>query len=107
MKGIGHVKSSYWDWFHSSSYLEQHKNKIVMVLSQNNLDRDFVSFQKKTNLNLGSLPSNSLKAHKTPDHYDKSLSASSVIALKEWYQKEYEFLDCLYQLKLIPIPYNR
>ena len=102
MTHIGHVQSSYWDWFHHEVQLKARLGDIVFVLRQENLEEDFSKLVEKLELkNVRLLPKGSEEAHKTPEQYDKRVSGEAVVYLKEWYRKEYEFLSILFEEGLI------
>jgi hypothetical protein len=106
MKSIGHVKSSYWDWFINQDYLEKNSNKILCVLTQENLNEDFLKFKADYKLSVGDLPNDQVKSHRNPDDVDKKLSTTAIANLKNWYSKDYDFLAYLYAQKLISIQYQ-
>jgi hypothetical protein len=105
MLGIGHVNSSYWDWFISSEYLIKNKFKILTILMQEDLSSDFKKFTAEHNLNI-KLPKDEIKSHKMPDQYDKKLSGLAILNLKNWFEKDYQFLNILYNQKLISKRYE-
>lgn len=105
MKSIGHVNSSYWDWFESLAYLESNLDKIKFVLQQESLEADFNRFRKAFSLELRNLPSDPIKSHKTPEHLNKRISQLSKSNIKKWYAKDYEFLNYLYQKGIIQNSY--
>jgi hypothetical protein len=100
MQGIGHVNSSYWDWFISSEYLIKNKFKILAILIQEDLSSDFEKFTAEQNLNI-KLTKDVIKSHKMPDQYDKKLSDLAILNLKNWFEKDYQFLNILYNQNLI------
>ena len=105
MQGIGHVNSSYWDWFISSEYLIKNKFKILAILIQEDLSSDFEKFTAEQNLNI-KLPKDEIKSHKMPDQYDKKLSDLAILNLKNWFEKDYQFLNILYNQNLISKRYE-
>jgi len=106
LENIGHVNSSYWDWFGDAAFLKANKHKILFVLRQENLNADFHMFCRQYAPDLGDLPNDEVKSHKNPDMLDKTLEEQAKTYLKEWYQREYAFLDLLYTEGLIPEKYN-
>ena len=105
MKGIGHVRSSYWDWIGDSTYLKKNKDKIIRVLRQEHLSSDFHHFSLEAELNFDLPQNNVLQSHKTPTGFYKSLSKKAHLNLKEWYKVDYEFLDLLHELGFLPEKY--
>ncbi|MEL6655594.1 MAG: sulfotransferase family 2 domain-containing protein [Bacteroidota bacterium] len=103
MRAIGHVKSSYWDWFKDLEFWNSRRDDLVLVLRQENLQEDFELLKKKLKIDLPSLPpKHQLAAHATPVQYDKQLSSGAVKNLKQWYQAEYDFLKMLIDQDLLP-----
>jgi hypothetical protein len=100
MQELLHLKSSYWDWFISPEYLIKNKFKIRAILTQENLSGDFEKFTSQRNLNV-KLPKDDVKSHKTPAGYDTKISSLAILNLKNWYEKDYQFLNILYDQKLI------
>ncbi|MCD6143412.1 sulfotransferase family 2 domain-containing protein [Thermococcus sp.] len=103
MKAIGHVKTSYWDWFKDEDYFTSRVNDIVFVGRQEYLSQDFEKLKKILGLPPSlTLPQSDVLAHKTPDYYDKRLSELAVKNLRKWYKKDYEFLKLCEELGLLP-----
>jgi len=102
MKSIGHVKSSYWDWFGDEKYLLSRIQDIIFVGTQKNLDKDFIHLKKILNLpkNL-ELPKDNFNKHKSPENLDKYLNPKAVKNLTEWYSKEFQFLKLLEEKNLL------
>ncbi|MBD3328478.1 hypothetical protein GF340_04200 [Candidatus Peregrinibacteria bacterium] len=96
MRSIGHVRSSYWDWFKSEELLLSRKSDILFIGNQVKLDEDFARLKKILNLPTDlDLPKDPVKAHKNPYHYDKHLDNQARDILKDWYYKDYAFLQLL------------
>jgi len=94
MKSIGHVKTSFLDWFGSIAYLEKRKSDILFVGYQETLSKDFEKLKKVLHLDSKlSLPTDPVKAHIGSDQEDKNLNDDVVMFLKKWYQEDYLFLD--------------
>ena len=97
MCNIGHVQSSYWDWFISEECLKKNLNNIAWVGRQENLSSDFQILKNKYCLNSNhNLPNNNIKKHSTPDSFNKKLSQIAKRNLKNWYKNDYYFLKILY-----------
>lgn len=101
MKHILHVRNSVWEWFLSEDYLASNREKILYILKQKNLNEDFSSFQKLLQVNLGELPTDPVKAHQMPSNLDKKLSDIAIQNLRDWYKRDYEFLEWLKKEQLI------
>lgn len=105
LNGIGHVNTSYWDWFQDPEHLKKNSHKILKVLRQEQLNEDFEAFCREFDLSISGLPSDNIKSHRTPDKYPKGLSKEATVNLKKWYNKEYHFLECLYEMGFLDSSY--
>lgn len=105
MMNIGHVKSSYWNWFENSDYLLQNINSIFWVGCQEKLTEDFQILKTKGELNIY-LPTDEFKKHSNPTNFNKKLSKVAENNLKRWYIEEYRFLTLLQKQNLIDIEYK-
>jgi hypothetical protein len=90
MQAIGHVNSSYWDWFISPEYIIKNKFKIIAILTQEDLSGDFEKFTAEQNLNI-KLPKDEIKSHKMPDQYDKKLLVWQFLTLKTGLKRTINF----------------
>jgi hypothetical protein len=90
MRGIVHVRSSYWDWFGDADYFRSRADHILWVGHQEHLDlRPLARALGFENLEP---PADPRKAHKAP--LDKpELSDLARQNLREWYAPDYAFLD--------------
>jgi hypothetical protein len=101
MKNILHVRNSVWEWFLNEEFFLKNKHKFVFILKQKTLNHDFKAFQDSLRVDLGELPTDPIKAHQMPTNLDKKLSDLAIQNLKDWYKRDYEFLDMLKQQQLI------
>lgn len=93
MNTIQHVRDSYWDWFIDSAHLEQRRDSIFYIGSQENLGADFRALCLKLGLGRAAeLPTDPVQAHRNPSAIDRRLSDRAVGQLAYWYRREYEFL---------------
>lgn len=92
MKGILHVKSSYWDWFLNEEYMLNNRKKIIFILRQKKLTEDYSKFCQELGIYIGELPYDENFSHKTPDHFDKAITDLGNNNLQKWYKREYDFL---------------
>ncbi|MEM6726120.1 MAG: hypothetical protein AAF598_18905, partial [Bacteroidota bacterium] len=91
MRSIGHVRSSYWDWFISPDYLSKHSGFILWIGDQFLLDDDFPELLSKLGLpDSIELPRDPVKAHKNPDDLDRQLSDQAIQNLKTWYAEDFK-----------------
>ena len=67
MKTIGHVNSSYWDWFENESYFQSRLSDVFFIGFQENLSVDFEKLKLKLGLPQNVvLPLDDLRAHRNP-----------------------------------------
>jgi hypothetical protein len=97
MRSIRHVRSSYWQWFHSEEYfLHRAEEDLFFCGQQENLERDFVLLCIELKLpSIPPLPADEVKAHKNPSHFEYELSPSQNETMVKWYWREYQFFDVL------------
>jgi hypothetical protein len=107
MKAIGHVNTSFWDWFGDENYLRERMGDIMWVGTQEDLTMEFEAFKDHLSLPAGiQLPRDKTNMHKNPEHLDKKLSLTAQKHLKNWYQEDYKFLSLLLEKKLITRDYR-
>lgn len=93
MRSIGHVKSSYWDWFQNEEYFIQRASDIFFIGYQESLTQDFTLLKEKLGIPYHvQLPNDDINAHRNPKGVDKSLEEAAVENLKKWYIKESQFI---------------
>ena len=93
MGSIGHVKTSYWDWFQNEQYLRSRLRDIFFIGFQERLDEDFEIVKSKLGLPESlSLPKDEASAHKNPTGLDKTLADEAIRNLTEWYRRDFEFI---------------
>jgi len=94
MKSIGHVKSSFWDWFESEAYFISRRSDILFVGFQESLDRDIQTLKAKLGIAVDlRLPDDDAQAHRTPSDLDIRLEPVAVENLKRWFEAEYGFIE--------------
>jgi hypothetical protein len=89
MRGIEHVRNSFYDWIGSDEYLQQRRLDVMFIGFQETLDSDFERL--KTMLGLPaylSLPTDEIKAHRNPENLDRALSMRGLFALRRWYRND-------------------
>lgn len=93
MKKIGHVRSSYWDWFENEEYLHSRFGDLYYIGFQENSREDFEAIKRKLRLPAAlQLPTDDVEAHKTPGDLDRRLEPTALQALREWYARDYVFM---------------
>jgi Sulfotransferase family len=94
MRGIQHVRDSFWYWFENEAYLVERKGDIFFIGRQENLAVDFDTLKNKLGLTPGlALPSDDLTAHRNPADLDTHLEEEAIRNLKAWYGRDYQFLE--------------
>lgn len=100
MRGITHVQSSLWDWFHDPEYFEQRINDVLFVGFQETLNDDFETLKSILNLpQHARLPADDVTSHRTPQGLDRKLDDVAQQALRRWYARDYEFLKLCRSLR--------
>jgi hypothetical protein len=92
LRGIGHVKSSFWDWFISQDYIIKRKKSLLFYLKQETLNQDLERIGKTLGFNFPQPADDEVNAHKNPEHFDKKLSETARENLRNWFKEEYKFL---------------
>lgn len=94
MRGIQHVRDSYWYWFENEEYFLSRRQDILFIGRQERLADDFEILKQKLGLSSRlSLPSDDLTAHRNPAGLDTRLDEEAMRNLQEWYQADYRFLE--------------
>lgn len=94
MHSIRHVQRHCWEWFESKSYFLSRLPDIFFIGFQENLTEDFEGLKSKLGLPSSvELPTDDKNAHRNPPHIDKRLDEKAITNLKNWYAKDYEFIE--------------
>ncbi len=94
MKTIGHVNSSYWDWFENESYFQSRLSDVFFIGFQENLSVDFEKLKLKLGLPQNVvLPLDDLRAHRNPLGSNVGLEREAIENLRKWYARDYDFLE--------------
>lgn len=94
MHSISHVRSHYWDWFKDETYFLSRVKDIFYIGFQETLQDDFEILKRKLQLpGVASLPIDEVHTHRNPTNVDKKLDMESILNLKNWYAKDYEFME--------------
>ena len=93
LKSIRHVATSYKGWFGEFAYLESRMDDIFFIGFQETLNKDFNLLLRALELSPQSvqLPRDRVAMHKTPFHFDYSLSQTSLQNLFSHFSKDYQF----------------
>jgi hypothetical protein len=94
MGEIGHIKSSYWDWFEDENYFRSRIDDILFIGFQESFEEDFETLKSILKLPAqAQLPQDDINTHRNPESVDRYMSESAVENLERWYSKDYEFID--------------
>ena len=93
MHAIHHVRSFYWDWFESEAYFRSRLDGLFFVGFQETLSADFEAIRRKLGFSADvTLPTDDLRAHRTPPTDDVELDEVSRGILRRWYARDFEFV---------------
>lgn len=98
MRDIRHVNSSYWDWFESEAYLRSRQADVFFVGTQERLNADFDCLRQKLGFPALELPTDEMRAHRSPPSLNRALDAAAAAALREWYAEDYRFVRLCQEL---------
>jgi Sulfotransferase family len=90
MRAIGHVRTSYWDWFKDPDYFKRRSDHILWIGYQESLD--LKPLAATLGLEHLELPTDPKQANKTPGP-KQVLSDVARQNLREWYAQDYMFLE--------------
>jgi hypothetical protein len=91
MRGIGHVGTSYWDWFESESYLESRMADLFFIGFQESFAGDYEVLKRKLTLpEHAVLPTDEINTHRNPEGIDKRLEPEAIDNLRKWYAREFD-----------------
>jgi hypothetical protein len=91
MRGIAHVRDSYWSWLGSEAQLLSRRKDILFVGFQESLHTDFLRLARLLD-SPGVLPADDISAHRNPESADRRLSVLARTNLERWYCRDY---DCI------------
>jgi hypothetical protein len=100
MRSIGHVKSSYWDWFENEAYLLSRVPDVCFIGFQERLVSDFGLLKSILDLPKDlKLPESDVEAHRNPFNLDKGLEEEAQRNLVAWYAQDYFFLKLCREIR--------
>ena len=92
MRGIRHVRDSFYYWFISKDYFRSRLDDIILIGFQESLEADFDYLKSIIGLHKDvALPGNEIAAHRSPSKQATTLSAEANANLSRWYAKDLEF----------------
>lgn len=93
MKHVEHFKP-YKKWYGTFEYFESRTGDILHIGFQESMRTDFTNLIRLLGLPASiSLPSDDIATHRNPSDLDKSIEASGVLALQEWFSEDFEFIS--------------
>jgi hypothetical protein len=98
MHSIGHVKTSYWDWFASPAAIRRRERDILWIGFVEELDAEIPALAKRLGLPGLELPSDAVAAHRSTSTGKPALPPEAREALALWYREDYEFVDLCREL---------
>jgi hypothetical protein len=94
MISIGHVRSSYWRWFHDRKYLQSRLDDLLLIMWFPSLDASFACLLELLGLSeRAALPNNDVVSHRSPASADRRLGDCAIENLKHWYGADTAFLE--------------
>lgn len=94
MMSLQHVRDSYWDWFRNREYFERRLSDMLMILWVPDLTAAFPQLREALGVpDTVVLPSDDVRAHRTPTGVDRTLSDLARENLERWYARDYVFLE--------------
>lgn len=94
MADILHVGDHYSRWLGNQNYVRQRRSDILLVGSQERLDRDVALLSELLDVTIV-LPLDDVGSHRNPADADRALEPESVANLKAWYRDDYALLRSL------------
>lgn len=95
MRSIQHVQSSYWDFFHDPEYFKSRRDDLLWIGRQESLD--MASLAVALGVDQLTMPEDAVAAHRATGSKPE-LSDLARENLRQWYAKDYEFLDLCAEL---------
>lgn len=94
MNAVGHVNSSYWDWFIDEQTFVKRSEDILFIGRQEHFDADFTAMLRALQLPEQINPPREPKnANRSPRAAAPPLSRQALAALQEHYAADYRFLE--------------
>ena len=94
MRDIRHVSSKYDQWFSGKEELATRSQSILFIGLQETLQGDFESIKVIFGLPQSlTLPSDDVRAHRTPGDYDRTLTILAQENLTRWYMDDIHFYE--------------
>lgn len=105
MISIRHVRDSYWNWFGSREYLDSRRDDLLLVQWFPDLTTTFPQLCRLLGLPEDSvLPTDGVRAHRSPSDVDRSLSEVARANIERWYGADYAFVEYCASLDCFAAP---
>jgi hypothetical protein len=100
MRGIQHVRDSYWRWFGDEAYIRRRAKDILFIGHQEQLGADFEQLVQLLGFDPKQvrLPQDEVRSHRNPADVDKSMSPLAEANLRTWYAHDQRFMDLCHEL---------
>jgi hypothetical protein len=94
MTSIGHVRTSYWHWFHHRYAMEKRAGDLLLAIWFDDLSRSLPRLSELLGLpDTLVLAADEVTSHRSPARVDRALSDAARTNLEHWYEADYAFLD--------------
>jgi hypothetical protein len=105
MTSIGHVRASYWQWFHHRYLVQKRLDDLLLVMWFPDLSTVFGQLRDLLGLPEDlCLPSDEVGSHRSPDTADRSLSPLARNNLERWYGADLAFVEFCSELSCFAGP---
>jgi hypothetical protein len=94
MTSIGHVRASYWQWFHHRYLVQKRLDDLLLVMWFPDLSTVFGQLRDLLGLPDDlCLPDDEVGSHRSPDTADRALSSLARSNLERWYGADVAFVE--------------
>ena len=94
MSDITHVKNRFSGWLGSEDYLKKRKEDVLFIGLQENLTEAFEKLKALLGIDRDlALPSDPIKAHKSPETEEKNIDVDVRGVLKDWFREDYKMIE--------------
>ena len=93
MRGIRHVRKSYWQRVESEEYFLSRLDDLFFIGFQPDLAADFEILKSRLGLPAGlSLPDDPVRSHRSPRNLERTLGETARANLHAWYEEDFRFV---------------
>jgi hypothetical protein len=98
MLSINHVRHFQLTWVGGIEGLENARDRLLLVMRQEKLEEDFAELTRRLEVDTR-LPTDEVRAHRTPEHLERELSATALENLGSWYEEDVRFVEYCLELR--------